>query len=440
MKSKIYAILKKNGAMSPQDISSSLGVPKASVLKIVREEISNGFIVEKDGKFTVRSFLMPPVQRPAMGLNWDLETILKLKAEAESLPESSMIPCKEEIAPRQQGDRGTCVGQSTSEAADYIHILLTGQKPTGTIQRNVQEGTAIRDILYDTSFSAQAIYEWSRKEGNVTYPSGSYCSAAIRAWNKVGICPESLWYTSKTSYGVWDTPYPASEVECKEEAAKHKLSGYAAITTLTALKSCLAKTKVAIGAINIYSNYMAQGQVVRHGVLVYDGNLPDPKGDVIGSHALCWIGYDDNSRKLFFRHSWEGWEEFGSISYDYWEKAGGDFWAPLDDADTLIGQKVYKSVTFSVIPEEAAKCAVLTINGVQRPETLPAKIALEKGSSAIVEVSAEGYKTQSVTINPVSDETSDVEFVLETDGAKTVPLWESIVKFILAIIELLRRK
>ena len=439
MKSKIYALIKSGKGVTLGEIISQLSISKVEALKILREEISRGFIVETDGKYFVKNFLMPPVQKPAMGLNWDYEALLKGKEETAALPTSSMVPYKDDVAPHQQGDRGTCVGQSSSSVADYLHIILTGQKPTGTIQRNIKEGKGVRDILYDTSFSAQAIYEWSRKEGNVTYPSGSYCNAAIRAWNKVGICPESMWYTSKVSTGVWDKPYPCSEEECKAEAAKHKLEGYAAINTLTALKQCLATTKVALGAINIYMNYMDNGQVMENGVLVYDGNLPDPKGELAGSHALCFIGYDDATERLFFRHSWEGWTKFGSISYAYWEKAGGDFWAPLDKADTLIGQKVYKTVEISVQPEAAQSCAILTINGVVRAEKLPAKISMEKDQPAVIQITAVGYKAQTRNIEKVDDSTAPVVFLLETDSTKTSPLWEAILSLLRQIAKVFTR-
>ena len=430
MKSKLYALIKNGHGVTLGEVISQLSISKVEALKILKEEISRGFIEEKDGKYFVKNFLMPPVQKPAMGVNWDYEALLKGKEEAAALPTSSMVPGKDDVAPHQQGDRGTCVGQSTSSVADYLHIILTGQKPTGQIQRNVHEGKGIHDVLYDTSFSAQAIYEWSRKEGHVTYPSGSYCSAAIKAWNKIGMCLESQWFTSKTSMGVWDKPFPKTEVECLAEAAKHKLDGYAAINTLTALKQCLATTKVALGAINIYVNYMDNGQVMENGVLVYDGNLPDPKGDLAGSHALCFIGYDDATERLFFRHSWEGWTKFGSISYTYWERAGGDFWAPLDKADTIIGQKIYKTLEISVQPDAAQSCAILTINGVVRTEPLPAKISMEKDQPVVIQVTAVGYKAQTRNIEKVDDSTAPVVFLLETDSTKTLPLWEAILQLL----------
>lgn len=434
MKAKLYALIKKSGGISLGDISSRLGVSKVEALKILRPEVVLGFIEERNGKYFVKNFLMPVVTKPAMGVNWDYEAVLKGKESAAALPESSMVPNKDDPAPHQQGERGTCVGQSTSSVADYLHIILTGQKPTGKIQRNIHDGTGVRDILYDTSFSAQAIYEWSRKEGNVTCPAGSYCSAAIRAWNKKGMCLESQWWTSKVSTGVWDKPYPATTEECELEAAKHKLDGYAAINTLTALKQCLATTKVALGAINIYTNYMDQGQVMENGVLVYDGNLPEIRGEPAGSHALCFIGYDDATERLFFRHSWEGWTKFGSISYRYWEQAGGDFWAPLDKVDTLIGLALYKTVEISVQPQEAQSCAVLTINGVKRAESLPAKISFEKGQPSTILVTADGYIAQTRTIEKVDDNTAPVVFVLETGKAKTNNPFRMILDAVLALI------
>ncbi|HPS40126.1 MAG TPA: hypothetical protein PL124_11970, partial [Candidatus Cloacimonadota bacterium] len=150
-------------------------------------------------------------------------------------------------------------------------------------------------------------------------------------------------------------------------------------------------------------------------------------------------GYDDATERLFFRHSWEGWTKFGSISYTYWEKAGGDFWAPLDKADTLIGQKVYKTVEISVQPEAAQLCAILTINGVVRAEKLPAKISMEKDQPAVIQVTAVGYKAQTRNIEKVDDSTAPVVFLLETDGTKTSPLWEAILSLLRQIAKVFTR-
>ena len=113
MKSKLYALIKNGHGVTLGEVISQLSISKVEALKILREEISRGFIEEKDGKYFVKNFLMPPVQKPAMGVNWDYEALLKGKEEAVALPTSSMVPGKDDVAPHQQGDRGTCCGLST---------------------------------------------------------------------------------------------------------------------------------------------------------------------------------------------------------------------------------------------------------------------------------------------------------------------------------------
>lgn len=427
----MYRIIKEAHVISAEDIASKLGVKPFIVKKILQAEVEKGFIEEIDGKYHIKHFLMPPVMKPAEGIAWDFGKI----QEEEILPDEVMSPFNGKVAGRQQGDRGICVGEGASAMMDYLHLINTGEAPTGEIIRNISDmSPAVRDQLYDQTFSAEAIYQWSRKEGNVTAPSGSYCSAAIRALNKKGICLEKQWYTSKSSRGAWHEAFPCSIEECEAEAALHKLDGYAVIRTAYDLKRCLAKYGVALGAINIYENYMNGGTVKEDGQDVIDGNLPEISGSLAGSHALVFIGYSESKRRFYFRHSWEGWTKLGSISYNYWESAGGDFWAPLDKTDTIIGQKVYKTLEISVQPEEAAKCAVLTINGVKRAESLPAKISFEKGQPATIQVTADGFISQTEYVEKVDDNTQPVAFVLEADVVQTTNLFQKLMNAILSFL------
>jgi hypothetical protein len=428
VKSRIYKFIKDQHEASSSEISQKLGISIRDVLIILNEEVTRGFITVVNGKYHVVHFLMPPVEKPAQGIAWDYGKI----TEDPTVPSSYMNSLNGKVAPRQQGDRGTCVGQSSAEMMDYNHIKLTGEMPTGEIKRNITDlSPAVRDQLYDQSFSAESIYVWSRKEGNVTYPSGSYCRVAIAALVKKGVCLESQWYTSKCSLGAWATPYPLSEEGCLEEAAKHKLEGYAVITTIAALKKSISSNGVALGAINIYSNYLDMPLVEEDGQLVRDGNLPEISGDLAGSHALCFIGYDDSVQRLYFRHSWEGWTKIGSISYQYWEQAGGDFWAPLDTADTVIGRTLYATLTFMVTPSDAC----LLINGVQQTGPFPIKVVLERGKTAAIIVSANGYKTQVISMNVVDDREVQLTLEAETTPVVVVPWWKKIIDWIVSLIK-----
>ena len=442
MKDRVYAFIKQRGGATINDLAAGLKLKRVEVLAIIKEEIKKGLIKESNGVFTVTHFLMPPVQKPAQGVAWDYGKIQKGgPAFDTSAPPNVMNPLNKKVAPRQQGDRGICVGEGSSELKDYLYLQITKQEPTGTIIRDIVDPVAplaVRDQLYDQTFSAQCIYEWSREEGNVTEPAGSYCNAAIRALYKRGVCLEKQWWTSKSARGVWKDPYPASKEECELEGAKHKLDGYAVIRTINDLRLAIFKNGVALGAINIYENYM-DNKVVVNGFELYDGNLQDPRGQNVGSHALCFVGYNDNEQRLYFRHSWAGWTELGSISYNYWNLAGGDFWAALDANEAIIGQALYQTVDIAVLPQAASDIATVTIDGTIPAGKPPYRLAFERGKTVTMVASAPGYVTQSKTIK-IDEGVNSVSFTLETNNPGTTSPWRQFVDWIVTILTKIFRR
>ena len=186
---------------------------------------------------------------------------------------------------------------------------------------------------------------------------------------------------------------------------------------------------------------MDNGMVREDGADVYDGNFPEIRGSLVGSHALVWTGYSEKTRRFYFRHSWQGWTRKGSISYAYFESAGGDFWAPLDTADTIIGKEVYQSIMFSILPQEASARATLTINGIQRTETLPAKIAIERGLPITIIASATGYKTQTLPNKMVDESVNWITITLEAESKPViVPLWQQVLNWLLTILDRLTKR
>lgn len=370
---------------------------------------------------------------------WDYG-LIKIAQLGAVIPEGPELPPKYmnsdngRVAPRQQGNRGTCVGQSSAALMDYIHLWITKEVPTGTIERDIMVGdTAKRDQLYDQSFSAQAIYEYSRTEGGVTDPAGSYCNAAIRALLKKGCCLESQWWTSKEARAVWQTPYPCTVVETDLEAGTHKIEGYAALRTLYSLKRAIVEHGAVVGAINIYENY-ADNTVVVNGVTLFDGNLQDPRGGLAGSHALCFVGYDDSNSRLYFRHSWEGWTELGSISYKYWDEAGGDFWVALDTHESIIGTMVYVPVVMEAIgPQNETLQATVSVNGVTIGVT-PVKVSLEKGTAATIMVTCPGYVAMEHTF-AVDDSLKSYTFRLEALTPTKTGWWAKIIDWIFSLFK-----
>jgi hypothetical protein len=175
MKGRVYAFIKKRGGATVDEIAAELKLKRTEVLGVIKEEIKKGLIKELNGVFTVTHFLMPPVKKPAEGIAWEYGKIQKGRVAYDiTAPSNVVSPWNKKVAPRQQGDRGICVGESSSELRDYLYLIITKQDPTGTIVRDITDPNAplaIRDQLYNESFSAQFIYEGSRKEGGVTEPS-----------------------------------------------------------------------------------------------------------------------------------------------------------------------------------------------------------------------------------------------------------------------------
>lgn len=91
--------------------------------------------------------------------------------------------------------------------------------------------------------------------------------------------------------------------------------------------------------IDIYANYTDNGCV---------GNYPDPRGEVVGSHAQCVVGYDLDAMTLEFRQTWgTDWSDEGGITKRYFELAAGAAFIILDTEETAIGKELYTKITAS---------------------------------------------------------------------------------------------
>jgi C1A family cysteine protease len=61
--------------------------------------------------------------------------------------------------------------------------------------------------------------------------------------------------------------------------------------------------------------------------------MPSNPNNVLGGHAICVVGYDDNSRLVKFKNSWsESWGKkgYGFLHYDYINQFMWDAWAAKD--------------------------------------------------------------------------------------------------------------
>jgi hypothetical protein len=364
--------------------------------------------------------------------DWSFSRIQQIagKGELAPFPPEYKNPYVRNLAPRDQSQRGTCVGQSTAYCYDLLYMMLLKDLPTDSdrvqFRKDVTDAIGtLHDILYPQSASAEAFYQMSRKIGNVTYPAGSEIRFSARAWLGYGMNLESQWHTDKTGYCVWMMP-PGPRVTSDggvspEVAAAfaflHKSEGYAQVgtpggnCTWDEVCSAIFAKGFVLGAIPVYENYasMAGG----------DGAFPNPSGELAGFHALCFYGYDSDT--LYLVHSWGDWcGMYGSISKEFFRTAQDliQFFVILDTSDVVIARGAYTSLTITCnIP------ATITVNGVVIGAA-PQKIATEKGKTYLITVSADGYIARSITVD---DSTTELHFVLEPLPLQPVKSWWQVI-------------
>jgi len=345
------------------------------------------------------------------------------------------------IAQRDQKDRGTCVGQSSSYIKDLLYLTVTGDFPTDADRAQFHKDVTdllgtLHDILYPHSVSAECIYQMSRKIGGVTYPSGSEIRFAVRAMKEYGCCLESQWHTDKNGTHVWDSPRETadgglSDADVKSFAGYHTIDGYAMCgnpdgsATWDQVRYSIFTKGVVLAAIPVYENYsqMAGG----------DGEFPDPSGEIAGYHALCFYGYDEDY--LYLIHSWGDYcGMFGKISKRYFDYAiDQTVWmVVLDATEKMIADQVHRKV-----PITCNVLAQIAVNGtIVGPA--PQTIACDTGKTYTVTATLDGYISQTKT---VSDGINELSFVLEAvSQPQPVKSWyQSIIDWIKSLIALFKR-
>ena len=303
-------------------------------------------------------------------------------------------------ADRDQQDRGTCVGQSTAYSYDILYMMLTHKLPTdedkAKYQANVTDSLGtIHDVLYPQSASAECFYQKSREIGGIT-GEGSETRYAGKAWVKYGTNTENQWHTAKTPYNVW-TNFPRitsdgglSVDSAATFAALHKAEGWAVIgdeygnATWDEVCDAIFKNGFVISGIPVYENY--------EGMRGGNGDFPNPKGSIVGYHALCCYGYDENN--IYLIHSWGDYcGKYGSLSKEYFRETVSEsvYILILDSSDTAIGQAAYSSLEVTTKDKGVPISGTIYLNGVLLGKS-PQKFAVELGKRYSLEGRCVGYK------------------------------------------------
>jgi hypothetical protein len=164
--------------------------------------------------------------------------------------------------------------------------------------------------------------------------SGAYLRDVLKAMNRYGVCLEKSF-----PYGSNCALVPNQS--CYTEGSKYQVIKYANIpttnltTALTDLKSLLQSGNTFVGGFICYSNVFKDVK----------GTIPLPSGNIIGGHAVLFVGYDDTRRVFKFKNSWgKRWGDngYGYLPYQYLLSGN------LLDLWTIYGQEYNDKVIGSV--------------------------------------------------------------------------------------------
>lgn len=344
LRPQIFFYLKSKGPSRLPDISHNIpGYTADEVTREIEDLIKAGLLRKDDDNYLrICLYIDAPIKEFRKDGLYNYQLIQEKKSEvpAQSRPPIWINENVYLIPQRDQGERGTCVGQATAYAADLNAIKLTDWRPDlKSIRRNsiVDNGTIkfVKDDLPLGCASAECAYVTSRELGGIRREQlGSFLDFSVSAWKKKGICTDSLWWNPKSAnFDNYDAQ-PTNRQKAASQAELHVIDGYADAGDFESIKDAIYKNGFVLMAINVYENWLDNN---------CEGIFPDPKGGCIGSHALCWVGYDENN--LYCLHSWAGWSLLGGISKKYFDIAHCTPFVPLDSYETSVAKENYVKLT-----------------------------------------------------------------------------------------------
>lgn len=353
IRAAIFRVMKENPTTTLFDLLYALQKDFAliEIAAEVEKLIEAGYIEWDAQGYVTLKIVLDPAKKSSDSGKWNYDAIPKvpLSAAAGEIPEIYVNPLAHFLPHRGQGHTPSCVGQSLAYGRDLDYMRLLDYVPTDEDRAHVQfnvpfgdQDTPLQnfyDVYYPWSFSAAWIYEMSRKHCGIQNPAGSYVSCAVESLYLQGACFNDQWYLLKNGREKFYDPYPSTCPVTHESAVvtagKHKIDGYAKLTSETAVKQAILQHGYAIASIEVFENYLDCKD---------DGWFRSPTGWSVGGHALCLVGW--NKKGFICLHSWrdEGFPMFGGITYDYFRKYLLDCFTVLDQEEVALAKKVYRMI------------------------------------------------------------------------------------------------
>ena len=157
-------------------------------------------------------------------------------------------------------------------------------------------------------------------EGTLNEDAGAFLRDGIKVLVKQGVCTEKKWPYNIARFA---SKPPAA---CYQQALSHQVTSYHRILTVTQMKTCLAEGYPFVFGFTVYESFES-ANVARTGQV----DLPKPREQAVGGHAVMAAGYDDATRRFLIRNSWAadwGLRGYFTMPYDYLgdRNLSDDFW------------------------------------------------------------------------------------------------------------------
>ena len=209
------------------------------------------------------------------------------------------VPVKIDYSPllnpvRNQGQLGSSVGFAMAYTMEYY---------------------LLKQLNLKVILSPLFIYYQARKmAGTVKTDAGAIIQDVIKVGQTIGIVDEETWPYKESRFAV----HPPKSID---KAIHYFVDDVAPVKTLKQIKDALSVYGPVIIGVSIYNSFYNDNS----GIM----KMPGRKESIIGGHAICLVGFDEQTQLFKFKNCWgTEWGEngYGYISYDYIEKFSADGW------------------------------------------------------------------------------------------------------------------